>query len=156
MKLAALVVFLGSIGTVAAYTLEEKKEIKRNQQNLTDSVAKMQKACGAKIKADYDLKSEAKPEAGHDVGTGYNLCAAVVDGETWVCGKDDARPTVVKKLKSIKCNYKDGSSSGVGAKHVEGKPDTILKLQGSTLKATFDWQSANIEHETGDWVMKHL
>ena len=155
-KLVVFVACVVGAGQVAAYTLEEQKQIKTNQDNLAEAVTKMNRDCGAKITAEYDLKSEPKPEANHTIGTGYNLCASVTEGVAWACRHDDAKPTIVKKLKAVKCTYKDGSSPGTGDKHVAGKPDLVLKLQGTTLTATFDWGSSNISDTTGDWVMKNL
>jgi hypothetical protein len=135
-------------GPVGPEPVEAKQERPRGVADLQDAAADLFDKCGVKIAVVYDLDSEkvspAKPAL-----RGYALCTNVVEGLGTACEQDQAKPKVMRKVKTLRCHFQAGAS--------EKQPGgAVLQLKKTTLDAAFDWKTLNLADETRKWVGKKL
>lgn len=119
------------------------------QQSFNDAVKDMNQKCGTKITATFDMKSEPA-NSSRAKGTGYSYCQGIIDGVVSTCDDIDARPEIPKRLKTINCSYEEGAHS----KTEHGGP--IISSKDGVMTVKYDWDSANMNTETSDYIMDKL
>jgi hypothetical protein len=121
------------------------------KDKFDERLATMNHQCGSKITATYDLKSEV---GGREPGTGYEYCQSVLDGVADACKDEDAKAIVVAKLKTVSCKMDAQSSKKM---HEVSEKTRVLKFldisfANGTLSAVYDFNTANIDSETAEFV----
>ena len=139
--------------TSSAESLQDKQNRekaltgKSHKHALEDAAKK----CGKDIGMEVNWDSFAgKYDGGHKEGSAAGYCVTVMDGVCNVCEKGaDAKAAVAGKVTKVHCSYKEGVTT-------KGFPTDGLKLNGTTLEATYDWKTGNIQDGTKSFLMGKL
>jgi hypothetical protein len=134
-------------GPIGPEPVEAKQERPRGAADLHDAAVDLGDKCGVKIAVDYDLASE-KPSPAKPALRGYDLCTNVVEGLGTACEQDQAKPKVMRKVKTLRCHFQTGASAK--------EPGAVFQLKKATLDVAFDWKTTNLADETRKWVGKKL
>ncbi len=163
MKLTIIASVLAGLTSLAHADLNADAEKKAAQEDLAKQLKATNDACGTKITASYDSKSETKKPT--QAGLGWGVCREAAHGIADVCeDHPDAKKTVADKVKKIDCRFDASVSSkkseGTGiATDLAGTPPvphTWLDLANGTLSLSFDWQMANTRTEVATYLTKAL
>jgi hypothetical protein len=116
MKRTMLPIALLSTLLVAAVAYADLKPFQKAAQTkfneeVKDSHAAAEKACGAKIKVKTDFSGLKQKEwEGNSISS---RCTAVLDALAAICGDEAYKPEVAKNIKTVECRFggKDGDTA---------------------------------------------
>ncbi len=136
----AVLVIAALIPTVAlAEPLEEKRWHEDQQKSLTKAIEDMNKACGATIATKIDWTTFKYDDwHKHQVGM---MCLAPVRAIQNLCGEADAKPLLVKTVKSVTCQ--SAATQGV-------------ELKGTALEFSVTAQKTPTQDQVKSYLMKKL
>lgn len=134
-----------------AQSAEEQKLIQTYKDGLTQSLPKLEEACGLKIAVVYDFDSEPKDlkeqSNGHyEPGWGYSVCQAVGEYIAGMCSDAAMKATVKAKLKSIRCKYVKDTTAQMYKKS-DNLLSNAIQLKKGELTIEFDYRGSNTGEE---------
>jgi hypothetical protein len=133
-------------------TLEARQEKKRGERELAEAVEGLNQACGSKIEASYDWSSE-KASPAKPAWQGFLYCRGVLDGLKTMCSDAEGKPIFLENVKAVRCRFEAGASK---SKALDVNGGAVLQLAGTTVTASYDWLTANIDGEAVRWAMKKM
>jgi hypothetical protein len=138
-KMAVLAIATLIPAIALAEPLEEKRWHEDQQKSLTKAIEDMNKACGAKIATTIDWTTFKFDDwHKHQVGM---MCLNPVRAIQNLCGEADAKPEIVKVIKSVTC--KGAAAAGV-------------ELNGGALEFKVTTQKTPTQDQVKSYLMKKI
>lgn len=143
LLITSLVLATGTVATLHAESLEERKFWKGQMDYINRGIEDGEKQCGVKFTFEFVEKPklrEATEKSGHSP---YGVCDAIVQEVVSLCREgDDEKQSVAAKIKGFQCGY-------AKPRKLELTKAGILKYMGNNEESNFsDWAKP--------WIMKKL
>lgn len=119
-------------------------------KQLAEAVGRFNEQCSASLAVSYDWASEAAAP-GKPAYQGPIYCKSIVEGLTSGCADPDAKAIAAAQLKTLACRYEAGVSK---KKELDPYGGPLLVWSGTSLTASYDWASSNLEVEAGKWAAR--
>lgn len=142
LLVTTLVLLTGTVATLHAESLEERKFWKGQMDYLNRSLDSASEKCGVKFTFAWVDKPKLRAAAEKNNNSPYSICASIVDEVEGLCREgEDEKSSVAAKIKGFQCGYGNPRSLSLSR--------GIIRLMGNTSEANFDdWAKP--------WLQKQL
>lgn len=148
MRDHARVMFLAVVLPAVLAVASDEEDRQRGNEDLASSAQELNTSCGTKVAVTYDWASEG-PSPGKPAYQGPIYCQGIIKNLTSTCTDTTAKAALVESIKSVRCRLEPGASKKVA-------DGAVMTMAGTTLTASYDWNSSNLESEAYTWLTKRL
>jgi len=143
LLITTLALVTGTVGTLHAESLEERKFWKGQMDYLNRSLESASEKCDVKFTFEWIDKPKLREAAEKNNNSPYSICASIVDEVDSLCREgDDEKASVKAKIKGFTCGY--------------GKPRKLDLTKAGIVKYLGNHEEANFSDWAKPWLMKKL
>ncbi len=143
LLITSLALLTGTIGTLHAESLEERKYWKGQMYSLTSAIENGETECGVKFTVEFIDKPKLRAEAEKSNTNPSSICGLVVQEVVSLCREgEDEKASVAAKIKGFQCGY--------------GKPRKLDLNKAGIVKHMGNIEEPNFSAWAKPWLMKKL
>ena len=143
LLITSLALITGSISTLHAESLEERKYWKGQMDYINRGIEEGEKQCGVKFTFELIDKPKLRAEAAKENTSPYSICDLIVQEVVSLCREgEDEKSSVAAKIKGFQCGYT--------------KPRKLDLSKAGIVKYLGNNEEPNFSAWAKPWLMKKL
>lgn len=143
LLITSLALITGTIGTLHAESLEERKFWKGQMDYINRGIEDGEKQCGVKFTFEFIDKPKLRAETAKSSHSPYGVCDSIVQEVVSLCREgEDEKSSVAAKIKGFQCGY--------------GKPRKLDLSKAGIVKYMGNNDESNFSDWAKPWLMKKL